>query len=993
VLAACRQEGPPAAAVADPTPAPDPTAGEPPPSEDRTFELAGGEYLHLQVDQAAVDRVAVLFGPDGERLLKVDSLGGTVEEVHWVAQNAGPHRLEVTPGSGVEGGADGGAIRVVARRPASADDATRTAAEAALADAHALRGAKEPDSAQQAVAAYRRAERLFASLGLAPRQAEALFGLALVLRDTLAEPASARQLFEEAAGLAQDPSMRGDALQLAAQLAAETGDQEAAIRLYETVLEVRRAAADDTGEALAANNLGNLYQDQGRYDAATRLLERSAALREQLGDGGERATTLANLGRLELEMGKVETARDRFEQAIELARQAHHRDIEAGAHHALGKALLKMGRPAEARAHLATALDLQPGPERGRALTLTTLGVALRRLDDPDQAHAAYLEALAIFRDQGDAREEAQALHNLGYLELYGGDGKRALELLDEALQRFGRVADPMGEVQTRLVRAQALRGTGDLPAARREALLAVSEIERWRSRSWRLAARAAYFASRQEFYDFLIDVLMEMDARAPAAGWDAEALQIAERARARSLLDALAAGGDDPRGGSGSRLLEEEWELERRITAQEQWARRRAEEAATGEQLRAAGDTLGDALRPLQLHLETVRAEIRAESPRWAALTQPQPLSARQIQEQLDGETLLLEYRLGERQSTLWAVTRERLESYGLPAGRAEIEAAVRRTHGLLRGSYSRKRGIPAQQELDQLATLLLSPVADRLAGKRLVVVADGALQYLPFAALPIPAGGGEPLLARHQIVALPSASALAELRRRTERRPPAPRWLWVLADPAFGDRFAPLPRTLDEAHALIALTPAGDTELVAGVQASRQAVIAGGLDRFRILHFATHGVFEAGSAGGSRLILAQVDAEGSPLDEGLLSLADIYRLELSADLVVLSACETALGEEIRGEGLVGLTQGFFHAGAGRVVVSLWSVPDRVTAELMEHFYRGMLERHLPPPEALRQAQQAIRLQAPWSAPYYWAGFLLQGEWRGLPGPAPPGH
>ena len=371
---------------------------------------------------------------------------------------------------------------------------------------------------------------------------------------------------------------------------------------------------------------------------------------------------------------------------------------------------------------------------------------------------------------------------------------------------------------------------------------------------------------------------------------------------------------------------------------------------------------------------LDQVRTDLRASDPRYAALTEPRPWRAAEIQRELLGrDTLLLEYRLGEQRSFLWAVTPDSLKSFTLP-GRTEIESIARPVCEHLARSRSRAE-LSADPQLASLSRLLLDPVAPLLPGKRLLVVGDGILQSVPFAALLEPGSGG-PLVARHEIVGLPSMSVLGELRREVAGRPSVPKTLWVLADPDFNGLFEPLPRTRQEAAAILELAPS-PKRAVLGLEASRATVLNSALRDYRLLHFATHGSFSASDLDGGRLILAQTEANG------FLHLADIYELDLRAELVVLSACQSALGREVRGEGMMGMTRGFFYAGAERVLVSLWNVNDRVTVELMRHFYRGLLVEGLSPAAALRKAQNAIRRQADWQAPYFWAGFTLQGEWR----------
>lgn len=257
--------------------------------------------------------------------------------------------------------------------------------------------------------------------------------------------------------------------------------------------------------------------------------------------------------------------------------------------------------------------------------------------------------------------------------------------------------------------------------------------------------------------------------------------------------------------------------------------------------------------------------------------------------------------------------------------------------------------------------------------------------------------------LLERHEIVQVPSATALAAQRRRLARRPPAPRRLAVVADPVFDPAdprvtggqvaavpaaavrgevpFERLPASRREAEAISALAPPGEAVAALDFAASRDRVLGDGLGGFRVVHFATHGVFDAGRPALSGLALSAVDERGQPR-EGFLHLRDVYTLRLDADLVVLSGCRTALGREVRGEGLLGLTRGFQYAGAPRVVASLWRAEDRATAELMTRFYQALWVDRLPPAAALRAAQLSIRGERRWRDPFFWAGWVIEGVW-----------
>jgi CHAT domain-containing protein len=434
----------------------------------------------------------------------------------------------------------------------------------------------------------------------------------------------------------------------------------------------------------------------------------------------------------------------------------------------------------------------------------------------------------------------------------------------------------------------------------------------------------------------------------------------------------------------------------------------------------------LREEIRTLEAQYRDTQAAIRANSPRYAALTQPSPLKLEQLREQvLDMDSLLLEYSLGEQRSYLWAVSRDRIDAWELPP-RDRIEAQVAEVCGLLTARSSGGRMETAgerQKRIEQadgalpaavrsLSEMVLAPAASAIAGKRLAIVPDGALQRLPFAMLPIP-GSAEPLVTAHEVVMLPSASALAVQRGELAGRKAAPRMVAVFADPVFGAEAAPpgtestrilehlaegavaeqgatgpalqiprLPFTAQEAERILRVAGGSTNWKATGYEASRAAAIGGQLSQYRYVHFATHGLLDTERPGLSGLVLSQIDEKKQPQD-GFLRVNDIYNTRLSAELVVLSACQTGLGKEVRGEGLMGLTRAFLYAGAPRVVVSLWNVNDRATAELMAGFYRRMLRQSKRPAAALREAQLELRKQQRWASPYYWAAFVQHGEWR----------
>ena len=403
-----------------------------------------------------------------------------------------------------------------------------------------------------------------------------------------------------------------------------------------------------------------------------------------------------------------------------------------------------------------------------------------------------------------------------------------------------------------------------------------------------------------------------------------------------------------------------------------------------------------------------------------------------RDVQQSLDGDTVLLEFLLGDARSYLFEVTAKGIETHVL-LPRGTLEASALRAYdalttrlrpgpdGRTRSEHEREGDRAFQEEGAQLSTWLLGKVASLSRYRRVVIVADGALHYVPFAALPTPGTSGResraPLIERHEIVNVPSATALLT-QRRVAPGGATPRTVAVLADPVFDasdarlsqqrdasssswiggfrtlfrDRPRPprngaaaparLPATRREAEAVIAEAGGSGHLTALDFDASRGRALDPTLARHAIVHLATHGIFDNKDPGASGILLSRFDRQGRQVD-GFLALHDIYRMRLPVDLIVLSGCDTALGAPIEGEGLVGMVRAFMHAGARRIVASHWKVEDEATAVLMRRLYHHMFRQGLTPAAALRAAQLDLRSNGLWSSPFYWAAFSIQGEWR----------
>jgi CHAT domain-containing protein/tetratricopeptide (TPR) repeat protein len=749
----------------------------------------------------------------------------------------------------------------------------------------------------------------------------------------------------------------------------------------------------------------------------------------------------------------------------------------------LGAIYDSLGEPDRALDYYGKSLALYQDPKvnnlQGQAVALNNIGAACDAKQKPDDALDYYTPALALWRQLGNREGEANTLNNIGDIYYWKGNEKRARQTYDDALKLWRAANSRAGEAATlnRMAKNYLARGKLDdavkfftqaLPLAREvgdrsnealalyglaiiaranrrfdearkhiEAALVIIDLLRTKVSSPTL--RASFFATVRGPYEFFIDLLMEMHQKNPGGQFNLEALQISERARARCLLEMLVEAHADIRTGLDPKLLERERACREALDDKLEALTSKLRRGGVAAEIEAARIAVEDALTACQ----PVEALIRTQSLHYASLTQPQPLAAREIQPHLGPDTLLLEYALGNQRSYLWAVTDTAITSYELPP-RKQIEAAadklydrmITRTERPADKTVQEWQAVVARADAESpaaaaaLSKLILAPVAAQLQTKRLLIVADGALQRIPFAVLPEPnaaARASDALVVNHEIVYLPSASIIDVLRRETAGRKAAAKSIMVLADPVFetndprckalattgaspgppaalpankrllhavqeaakdiktGWQIAALPFTRKEAQQIIATASATDSKLVLDFEASRVTAESAELSQYRIVHFATHGFMNPVHPELSGIVLAMVNQKGE-LQDGFLRAHEVFNLKLPAELIVLSACQTGVGPQVRGEGMIGLTRGFMYAGAARVVVSFWSVNDAATAALMEVFYKKMLVDKMRPAAALRAAQIEMLKQtahSEWRPPYFWAPFVLQGEWQ----------
>ena len=805
----------------------------------------------------------------------------------------------------------------------------------------------------------------------------------------------------------------------------DLGQVREAFSLYQQAISLWESTHDRRGEAITLTAIGRLYSRIGESQEALDFFQRAWDLIEPIGDLVWEAGVLNGMAYIYDGLGESKRALEYYDRSLVLFRTAQQRSGEATTLGEIGRVYFASGDNTKALQHHELALSIFKtiGDRRMVIAELKELGKIHDAKGDKQKALGYYELARTSYRNEKDRRGEAVTLNLAG--RIYAGWGRKptAMKCFTQALLLSQKAEYPIGEATALNNLARLERDSGNLIAARERSEEALRITEALREKVNSPDLRTSYFASVRQQHEFYIDLLMQMHRDRPAEGFDVAAFDASERARARSLLETLTLARIGVRGQTDPALLERE----RKLNAQfSELAKRRTNSAAKDS---AGATALAKETDELVWQLREVEAQIRASSTSHMMVQPTRPLDLRSIQQRvLDDDSVLLEYVLGEERSYLWAVTRTEVSSYELPA-RAQIEVAARQFRELLTANQARANETFQQQqarirEADAqlpaaaaaLSELLIAPVQTRLGTKRLLIVPDGVLQFIPFQALTVPsaiAGERIPLLIDHEIVYEPSASALALV---LQDRPPRDtgKTVAVFADPVFepddqrvraggntnssrppasdapgafrdlelsDERVRSLPASREEAEAILSRVPWGTGLKALGFDASRAAVTKPELSQYPIVHFATHGVVNYEHPELSGLILSLVDQNGRP-QEGHLRLHDIYNLKLSANLVVLSACDTGLGKEIKGEGLISLTRAFMYAGSSSVAASLWKVDDDSTAELMKYFYRGMFRDGLTPAAALRQAQIEMWQHKRWHAPYHWAAFVIQGRY-----------
>jgi CHAT domain-containing protein/tetratricopeptide (TPR) repeat protein len=834
-------------------------------------------------------------------------------------------------------------------------------------------------------------------------------------------------------------------------------DHRLSLKTAELSLGLWTNLADKEGMAQAFEQIGTCYLAQNMLAEATDYFEKQLQLWRELGNSGGQAGALINLGFIDYRKAEWQKSISRYLEAQPLIDEVAEPEKVGQIATGLAEVFTAHGQYEEGLIHFNRALEIFRPVQDPHATwylnwaigdnyyrqekypeALSHFGVSLSGIDiDGFEAAASkegigrvqlavgeYPAARQAFEFARDAylhssnwAEAARAEALLGQVLEYQGQLAGAQQNYQNALKTFERLSDPVNAaaVYFALGRMGLQRKDYEKAEGYLSRSLQITESMHRVSESRDLTM--AFSASVHDRYQAYIECLMGRHQATPTLGLDIQAFETSEAARARSLAEFLQATHTNFAPGLDPELAQREKSLRQSLRQRAEY-RTQLLSAKTPhpEELKAVEAELSG----LEADYNQVIATIHTRYPDYEQIIRPVNWNLDRIQQEVvaNDDTVLLEYSLGNTKSYAWAITRNGIKTFELP-GQARITQAATTLYELLKLPPDEGSDNRLEQATRELSKMILSPMSGELDKQMFIVVADGALNYIPFQILRTPSSPNDPLVAKHNVVNVPSASVLGDLRQEAGHRQPATQLLAAFGDPVFYSRYAKhkdknggdpppmhnaevaslrdlelskdrydpsvIPRLFYAARELTNLRELtrGQALVISDVNATRQRFFTTDLTKYAILHLATHGGFldpkRPDSAG---FLLSTTDVKGEEID-GFVGLEDIYDLHAPVNLVVLSACQTALGKDVRGEGLVGLTRGFMYAGASSVVASLWKVDDAATAELMKYFYSNLLQHQMQPAEALGAAQNSIRQDSRWSSPYYWAAFTLQGEYR----------
>lgn len=762
-------------------------------------------------------------------------------------------------------------------------------------------------------------------------------------------------------------------------------ESQTALDSYKSAEVMFPSDSDFYEHAILYNGIGTIYEDYGELNLSLNYRQKAMNLLRMEKHLFGQLATLPSLGSINYRLGNKQTALDYLSQGKQLAERLNDKFFLAVIFEEFGNIYFSENSNDKALENFENSLHIldEIGYKKETEIMTDKIGTIYYRKGEIEKAFQFYEKSLSLSQEIQNKFSQVTTLNNLAILNDAIGKSEIALQQTEQVL----------------------------------------SLIESLSDRVININLKKTYFSNIYKSYELYIKLLMKKYENNPAGGTYINALQAAEKSRARVMLENLSFSETSLRKDAADELVKRQKEIRISLNTNADNLTDLLGQNAEKDEI----DKISSELDRLENELENINTQIKQQSPIYSAIKNPAPFDVENFQsEVLDNDSLLLEFSLGNQESYLWMVGKNEIFSYVL-APREEIETKVEILRGLLDERKLKdgesvedfqRRIAEAETRYNrvskELSGLIFGQVAEKIGNKRLIIIADGELQYFPLAALPNP-NLGEPIVLTNETVYAPSAQTLALLAKIRPNSSTATKDLLIFSDPVFTSddtRFAPGSQTFEkpktshtdsfrfveslnnlprlsaskyESEAIIDILGKSNSHSYSGFAATRENLLNLKADDYKILHFATHGLANEIRPELSGFVLSRYDENGQQLNE-FFRIQDIYALNLNADLVVLSACETGIGKDIKGEGLMSLNNAFLQTGAKSVMASLWKVEDAATLELMKHFYAAMVNEKLTPSQSLRKAQIKLRENPQYKSPFYWAAFTIQGDFKSTP-------
>lgn len=979
-----------------------------------TIDLVEGQFLHVDTQQIGID-LEVSLVLNGNKLVTVDvpDLRYEPEPLYWIEKGKGGNYIvQINAGDQTKKGSY--SIKIGDLRPAVSNDYFYIEGQQYLASACELRKKNSKTDFENAIELLKKSINCWNNVRQNERQ--------------------------------------GACLNLIGEIEFYLGNADKAISFIEQ--SVNFFSESGSGRAQSFNNLGHIHiYLENQQNAIDCFLQSINA--NKIGDKSITVNGLIGLGNAYDSIGKIEDALFQFTESLKISREFGFLLDESTALHAIGGIYYELKQPQRAISFIDESLSIctKIGDQRSVMANLNALATCYGLLRQYDKSVKYYEMVVDLAEKTGIIKQKINALTNLGSLyflkkeypisikkstdamalatqykdvnqevinlrqigETYFrlGDNVKALEFYNKAFSISVNLDDVLLLANTLYKRAELYKHLNQLQPA-------IDDIEKGleimlrRDVKFNRELKTLQSSLYNKFYGLQIDILMKLHLKDPMGGHARRALYVREKSKARAFLEFV----------RESKIEISNSEVDKDLVVRDQELRKLIAEKS--DLLRKTVNldermTLNNHLRRLDTEVEQIQAQIRKSNPLYAGFNSPNVLFLEEMQQQIDGDTLVLEYHLGDEKSYLWAVTKNTFQTFELPK-----RVVINELGGMIinyfrmqlpqNESNEEKKERLAQEKffltsLDSFSKTILAQAI--LTKKKILVVGDGVLEKLPFSALLDPKSN-RLLILDHEIVSVPSVSSFVTLKSihsvqqatkilvvsdpvftsdddrltnnkqkhnqvKTERTiAPTENFLTLLSE-SERDSLKRLQFASEEASAIEKIYE-GLTKTLSGTSANLATIQEEiSKNNYSMIHFITHGFIDDIRPESSGLVFSALNEKGEA-QKAYLNASAIYNLKLNADLVVLSACNTGFGQDIEGEGVVGLTRAFFYAGSKRVLFTFWSINDQSTSVLISNFYAQM-KKNLTPSAALRNAQLFMLKNKKWNSPYYWAAFQLQGD------------